>query len=480
MTKSSSALKWSFLDTYANFFTKFIFVIIITRILTPKDYGLIAYMGLFLGIATWLSEGGFGSALIQKQDVNNKDFSTAFFFNAAVSLFFFILYFFIAGFVSDFFNEPDLKKVMRITSLNIVLNSLCYIHLIKLIKAVDFKPQALINFSSSVLSGIIGLIMAVSGFHYWALVIQTLIGTFLRMIGLIAVVRWTPAIVFDLNSFKHLFRFGSRVFILGLMESIFREVNSLVIGKTYKTYSLGLYSRGQKFFDIFIIQPGIALNKVIFPLFSTIASDDEGHKRNYFRFYSLIFFILAPVCLILFLLADPLVSTFLTDKWLGAVPFMKLYFLSGVAYILLYFNSTTLMSFNRPGLCLKLDIIQKTFLILALFLTYKISILAIVAGWLLVYYIQYIIYELFMSHLGFTNSLKYKQMGQVILGLVPILLVHIIIIQIFDNNLVLFVLQGFILPITYLLFFKFTHLSVYILFTDNIRSLLPKSLQNFL
>lgn len=479
MTKSSSALKWSFLDTYANFFTKFIFVIIITRILTPKDYGLVAYMGLFLGIATWLSEGGFGSALIQKQDVNNKDFSTAFFFNTAVSLFFFLLYFFIAGYVSDFFNEPDLKQVMRFTSLNIIINSLCYIHLIKLIKEVDFKPQAIINFSSSFFSGILGVILALSGFHYWALVVQTLSGSLLRMAGLMIAVKWKPDFVFEIQSFKNLFRFGSRIFILGLMESIFREVNSLVIGKTYSTASLGLYSRGQKFFDIFIIQPGIAFNKVIFPLFSAAASDEEGHKFNYFRYYNLVFFILAPLCLILFIISGPLVSTFLTDKWLGAVPFMKIYFLSGAAYILLYFNSTTLMSYNRPGLCLKLDILQKALLILALVLTYRISMLAIITGWMIAYYIHYLISEAFMSRLGFTNILKYRQMAQVIAGLIPVFLVHMAIIQLFGNNLVLLILQSLLLPVTYFLVFRVTKPSVYILFAENAKRVLPVSLKRF-
>lgn len=464
---------WSLLNTFGKFAIKFFFALAITRILTPRDYGLVAYMGLFLGVASWLSEGGFGTALIQKKDAGDIDFSTAFYFNFSVSSFFFLLYFFSAPLVADFFNEPELVMIMRVTSLNIVINSLAYIHHIKLIKSIDFKKQAVINFASSVIAGIIGLSMAFMGYGYWALIIQTLTGAILHMLGMWYVVKWKPLLKFSFFSFWEQFRFGSKVFVQGLFESIFREIHSTVIGKTYKTTALGNYSRGQKFYDLFIVETGLAINQVLYPTMVKKTEEQDKHRKAYATTYNILFFMAAPLSVFLFLLAEPIAVVLLTDKWIGAVPFMKLYFIAGFIYMLVYFNSITVLSANKAGLYLRMDIIRNILMTIALMLTFKYSIEAIIIGWLVVYYVFYFIYEVKMYSLQYYEQGKYNKMLQVLICIVPLILVYIITAYFISNHLHLLIANVLAQPLIYLFVMRYSGFRVYKEFSNTIKPLLP-------
>jgi len=468
---------WSLLNTFGKFALKFFFALAITRILTPRDYGLVAYMGLFLGVAAWLSEGGFGTALIQKKDASDIDFSTAFYFNFSVSVFFFILYFFSAPFIAEFFNEPELINIMRVTSLNIVVSSLCYIHQIKLIKSIEFKKQAVINFSSAIISGVIGLSLALLGHGYWALIIQTLTGAVLNMLGLSYAVKWRPLLKFSIYSFREQFKFGSRVFVQGLLESVFREIHSTVIGKTYKTTSLGNYSRGQKFYDLFIVETGLAINRVLYPTMVKKTEEQDQHKKAYATTYNILFFIAAPLSLFLFLLAEPIARVLLTDKWIGAVPFMKLYFLAGFIYMLVYFNSITVLSSNRAGLYLKMDLIRNFLMAIALVMTFKYSIQAIIIGWLVVYYIFYFVYEMKMFQMSYYEQKKYSKMLQVLVCLIPSLLFYEASAYFISSPLFLLILNAFVQPVVYLLILRYSGFSVYEEFSNTLKPLLPKRMR---
>jgi len=474
--KTLNAIQWSFLDTYAGFLLKFIFAVAITRKLTPYDFGIVAYMGLFLGIANWLSEGGFGAALIQNQNSDQTDYSTAWFFNIGVSLIFFIIYFIISGEVADYFNEPALKWVMRIISINLIFNSICYIHTIKLIKAINFRPQAIINFTSSFASGSFGLFLAYNGWGYWALILMTLSGSLFRMIGYSLATKWYPRLIFSMNSFRKQFRFGSKVFLQGILESVFKEIYSMVVGKTYNTNNLGLFSRGQKFYELFMINTGIAFNKVLYPTMAKKFPDQDHHQESYFRFYNLLFFIAAPLSLYLILLSKPIVAFLLTEKWLGAVLYMRLYCFAGFIFLLVYFNSSTLLSMNKPNLVLKIDIIQKILFSCALFITYKISIAAIILGWLIVYYMYYFYYEYNMYKLGLANKIKYLKMLEVIYSLVPMLVVYYLLKHFLSGGTIIFLSQAISIPFVYILFSRFLKLSVYRDFANIIRPAIPPKL----
>jgi len=468
---------WSLLDTFAKFAIKFFFALAITKILNPRDYGLMAYMGIFLGIAQWLSNAGFGFALIQKKDADDIDFSTAYIFNVTLSLFFFLLYFFSAPYISTFFREPELINIMRVLSMTLILNSLCYVHQIKLIKSIEFKQQALLNLSGSLVSGIIGLTMALTGYGYWALIFQTLTGTLINMVSLWIIVKWRPVLIFSFHSFREQFRFGSRVFVQGLLESIFREIHSTVIGRTYQTAALGNYSRGQKFYELFIVETGLAINKVLYPTMVRKTDEKDRHKSAYSTTYNILFFVVAPLSIFLILLSDSIILVLLTDKWIQAAPYMQLYFIGGFVYILTYFNSITVLSANKPNLYLKMDLIRNVLMAVALFLTFKISINAIIIGWLIVFYLFYVIYELKMNSLSYNDKGKYVKMLQVLVCLLPALIFYFISAHYISSPLYLLVVNGLAQPVLYILAMRMSGFRVYKEFSMAMKPMLPQKLK---
>ena len=468
---------WNLFNTVGKFALRFVFAVAITRILTPRDYGLVAYTGLFLAIAAWLSEGGFGSALIQKKDASDIDFSTAFYFNLSVSTFFFIVYFFSAPFVAEFFNEPELTAILRVLSLTLVFNSLCYIHQIKLVKSIDFRKQAIINLSSSLVAGVAGLFLALSGYGYWALIIQTIGGSLLTMLGIWYAVKWKPMLKFSLESFKEQFKFGYKVFVQGLLESVFREIHASVIGKIYKTASLGNYSRGQKFYDLFIVETSFSINQVLYPTMVKKTEEEDQHRKAYAKTYSILFFIAAPLSLFLFLLAKPIALVLLTEKWIEAVPFMKLFFLAGFIYMPVYFNSITVLSSNRAGLYLKMDFIRNILMAIALAATYQYGIERIITGWLVMYYIFYVVYEIKMYQLRYFEETKYSKMFQVVVGLLPLLLFYEGSSYIISEPLYLLMLNVFVQPLLYLFIMRYSRFSVYEQFSSTLKPLLPERIR---
>jgi O-antigen/teichoic acid export membrane protein len=261
------------------------------------------------------------------------------------------------------------------------------------------------------------------------------------------------------------------------LESIFREIHSTVIGKTYKTASLGNFSRGQKFYDLLIVETGFAINQVLYPSMVKKTGNEGQHRVAYAKTYSILFFIAAPLSLFLFLLAKPIALVLLTDKWIGAVPFMKLFFLAGFIYMPVYFNSITVLSSNRPGLYLKMDVIRNVLMAVALAITYRYSIEAIITGWLIVYYLFFIVYEVKMYQLRYFENNKYTKMLQVLVGLLPMLLFYAGSAYIISDPFYLLIANLFVQPILYLVVMRYSRFSVYRQFSATLKPLLPERIR---
>jgi O-antigen/teichoic acid export membrane protein len=319
--------------------------------------------------------------------------------------------------------------------------------------------------------------MALNGYGYWSLIFQTLTAALINLAGLWIIVKWIPVPVFSLSSFRQQFKFGSRVFIQGLFESIFREIHSLVIGRTYQTAPLGNYSRGQKFYELFIVETGLAINKVLYPTMVNKTDEKNRHKSAYVTMYNILFFMVAPLSLFLILLSEPLILVLLTEKWINAIPIMQLYFIAGFIYILVYFNSITVLSVNMPNLYLKMDVIRNFLMLIALILTFSISIQAIIIGWLVVFYLFYVIYEMKMFRLNFYDKGKYSKMVQVLVCLIPSLLFYIMSLNFISEPLYLLILNAVVHPVLYLFVMRIFRFKVYREFSTVIKPLLPAKIQ---
>lgn len=243
--KAARGLFWSSVDRFSSQGISFVFSIFLARILDISDYGIVAMIVVFMAVAQAFVDSGFSSALIRKPDLNEEDKSTAFYFNIVVGLACYGILFLASPLITDFYDEPLLSPIIRVTGLSIIFNSLCVVQRALFTIAVDFKTQAIISLACTVISGIVGLVMAYNGYGVWALVAQSTISTFLNFVLLWLCSRWRPVTGFSRASFRYLFNFGSKLLASGLLDTLYNNAYPIVIGKFYNSAQLGLYSRAQ-------------------------------------------------------------------------------------------------------------------------------------------------------------------------------------------------------------------------------------------
>lgn len=378
--KTVKGLFWSFLNSFGVYFIKFAFSIAIARALSPSDYGIIGMIVIFIGIGQMLAESGFTMALIQKKDADAIDFSTVFWFNLVVSILVFTLLFFTADAISNFYEKPILVNITRIAGLGIIIGSFSAVQMTLLTKEMEFKKQTIINFVAAAFSGTTGVILAYKGFAVWALVLQTLAGSFISTCGYWLISKWRPEFIFSYKSIKTLYHFGYKIFLQGVAGVLFSKIYYPLIGKYYSTAQLGFYSNANRFYDIFVIQPAIAYGRVTFPALSSISDHKNRLSHNYLKIYRLLAFGMFPATLIAIKSARPFVILFLTEKWLPVVPLMTVFFLEGFYFSLFMLNQNTLNAIGKSDVSLKVDIIKKLLAFSSIFIVFRFGINALIVG----------------------------------------------------------------------------------------------------
>ena len=378
--KAAKGIFWSFLDSFGVYLIKFGFSIIIARTLSPEDYGLMGMIVIFITIGQTLMQSGFSMSLIQKKDSDTTDLSTAFWFNVLTAVVVYLILFFSAGAIAAFYQKPILTSITRVAAIGIVLNSLCSVQVAILTKRMDFRKLTWINLPGALISGATGLILALKGYAVWALVFQTLTGNLIYLIGLWVSSNWKPEFIFSLKSFKSLFGFGYKILLQGLTDVLFTKIYYPLIGKFYSASQLGFYTNADRFYDLLIRKTYFSFNRVMFPVFSTIQDEKERFNNNYIKLFNLLASAMFLVSLILIISSRPFISIALTDKWLPAVPLMKLFFVEGFFFPLLVFNQNILLSIGRSGLSLKVDIIKKVLGLLSIIMLFRIGIEALIIG----------------------------------------------------------------------------------------------------
>lgn len=230
---------WSTIERFSMQGVQFLLGIIMARLLTPDDYGLIGMIFVFISISQVFIDGGFTNALIQKKNRNETDFSTVFYINLIISILFYIILYITAPFIAQYYEQPLLTDLTRVYSINLILNSLVAVNRTKLMIAVDFKTQTKISFTAALISGIIGVSCAYLGYGVWAIVIQALVAASLNIILSFYFVKWIPLWTFSIESFKNLFSFGSKLLVSSLISNVYSNLYVFVIGKKFSAHSLG-------------------------------------------------------------------------------------------------------------------------------------------------------------------------------------------------------------------------------------------------
>jgi len=367
---------WSFAERFTAQGIHFLVMIIIARRLSPKEFGLIGMLAIFMAVAQSLIDSGFSQALIRKLDRTEEDKNTIFYFNIVVSVILYILLYSISPWVASFYNELQLTDVMKVLCLVVVINSFAVVQRALYTIRIDFKTQTKTTLIAAIVSGAVGIYFAYTGYGVWALVYQQLVSSCVTVISLWIYSGWYPKLMYSWHSFKGLFGFGSKLMISGLLDTLYRNIYQLIIGKAFSAESLGYYTNSHKFSDFPSSNLTTVLQRVTYPVLCTIQNEDERLARTYRKFLRLSAFVIFPLMSGLAALAHPLVDTVLGVKWhYTAVMLIPLCF-QMMWYPIHSINLNLLQVKGRSDLFLRLEIIKKLIGISILFASLPFGLLA--------------------------------------------------------------------------------------------------------
>ena len=389
--ETAKGFLWSAVERFSVLGLQFLMGLVLARLLLPSDYGLVGMLAIFLAISQTFVDSGFSSALIQKKNRTDTDYSTAFFFNIGIGLFFYLILFFTAPLIAKFYNIPELNSLTKVIGLNVFITSLAVVQRAKLTIKLDFKTQAKASLTSVFIGGCVGIAMAYKGYGVWALVVQSLLRNGLNTLFLWLLSKWMPKAVFSKSSFKELFSFGSKLLGAGLLNTIFQNIYLLVIGKLFSASELGFYTRAQQFQKMPSQNITSIIQRVTFPVLSSIQDDDEKLIKAYSNFIRLSAFVVFPLMIGLAVVAEPLIRLILTEKWMPTVPLLQLLCIAGMLYPVHAINLNILNVKGRSDLFLKLEIIKKLLITFAILITFSFGVKAMVIGQILTSFISFFI-----------------------------------------------------------------------------------------
>lgn len=350
---------WSAVEQFSVQGIQFVVMIIMARLLTPSDYGIVGMITIFIAISNSLINSGFSQALIRKTDRTAVDESTVFYFNIVVGFFLYGVLFFCSPLIARFYDEPILTPVTRAVGLGLIFNSLCVVQRAQYTLRIDFKTQAKATLSAAILSGVAGITFAYIGFGVWALVLQQIVSFVINSILLWVFSKWHPIKAFSWKSLKEMFGFGSKLLFSGLLDTVYGNIYSLVIGKVFKAADLGYYSRAKGFNQFASSNITNIIQRVTFPVLCTIQGDDDRLRENYRRLLRVSGFIIFPLMMGMAAVAQPMVISLVGEKWLFASILLVPMCFTGMWYPVHAINLNLLQVKGRSDLFLKLEIIKK-------------------------------------------------------------------------------------------------------------------------
>lgn len=397
--KTLNGLFWSFFDSFGTQLISFVIGVVLARLLEPAVFGLLGMIYVFIGISSVFVSSGFGTALIQKQDLSHSDCNTTFIFNIVVAVFFYLLLFFVAPFIGAFYDQLILVKIIRIIGLTIIINAFSIVQQSLLTKRIDFKTQTKISIISVVLSGSVGLTMAYNSYGVWSLVAQQLMSSVMRSILLWVYNSWRPQFEFSLDSFKTLFGFGSKLLASSLLDTIYQNLYYIIIGKFFSPAQLGYYTRAQGYSNLFSRNITTIIQKVSFPVLSTIQNNQDVLKGAFRKIIKTSMLISFVGMMGLAACSESLVIILVGEKWRACIPYLQLLCFSRMLYPLHAINLNVLNVKGRSDLFLKLEIIKKLIAIPVIVIAIYYGIEAMLIGLIFTGWVSYFLNSYYTSGL---------------------------------------------------------------------------------
>ena len=366
---------WKFGEQVSSQLVSFILSIIFARLLTPNDYGVVALVNVFIILANVFVTSGFGTALIQKENSNEVDFSTIFYLSEAVSIIVYAIIFFLAPFIANFYKNSEMTLILRVFALQLPISAFNSIQQAYISKHIMFKKVFVSTTISAILSGLIGIFMAYSDFGVWALIGQYLSNTIIISITLALQISWRPKLIFSWEAGKPLISFGWKILATSLLGEFFNQLRSLILGKVYTASDLAYYNRGLRFPELVSNNVNNTISGVLFPVLSKYGNDFDKVKTGLRRAIRMSTFILMPLLFGMMMTSTEIILLLLTKKWIAAVPYMQILCMSCVFDTVSNENIQALKSIGRSDVLLKLEILKKPIYLFLLLLGIKISVL---------------------------------------------------------------------------------------------------------
>lgn len=410
--KTVKGLGWSALDNAARYGMQFAIGIVLARLLSPDDYGLLGLVGIFTVVCTAFVNGGFTTALIRKKDATDDDYNTVFICNLGMSLLLYAVTFLCAPLIANFFERQELTALVRVSSLGLIVGALGMVQQTRLTKRIDFKTQTKITLVASVVSGIVGIGMALAGFGVWALVWQQLVSQAITTLLLYVYNRWLPRLSFSAESFHDLFGFGWKMMVSILLDAVWKELTQVVVGKFYSPATLGQYTRAKHYAKLLSSNLTSVVERVTYPVLSSIQDDKQRMVSAYRRIIRTSMFITTVALFSLAAVSEPLIYCMIGPKWHEASTYLPLICITFSLYPLHAINLNMLQVQGRSDLFLGLEVIKRIISLAPLFVGAFVGIMPMLCVNMVVGIIAYFLNSHYSGRLlGYSSWMQMRDIA---------------------------------------------------------------------
>lgn len=407
--KAVKGISWNFMEKAGIRIIKFVLGVILARLLTPKDFGLIGMIGVFFAIAQTFVDSGFGMAYVQKKDANEKDANTIFYTNLTISIFLYAILWFTAPYIAKFYDQVELINITRVLGLVVIINSFNVIQVAFVKRNIDFKRKTKVTLIATLVAGATGILSALNGLGVWSLVIQQLTNRVLATIGLWVTSKWVPSLSFSKESFKSLFSYGSWLLASSIISKIFENIYILAIGKFFPAAQVGYFTKSRQFQKLATKEFLNTINSVAFPIFSKMQDNKDKLANSMQKFLSYTLFIILPVIVTLFLIAKSFIVLLLTEKWAPMIPYFQILLLIGFFMPYKVINFQILKALGRSDRSFKLSLIFNGLRLINIAINYQTGVLYIIIGEVVISFIS-----IFVSSYHATKMIGYGILRQLL------------------------------------------------------------------
>ena len=381
-----SSLIWTACQKFGTLFLSFFGNLVLARFLTPNDYGLVGMLTIFISLSEVFIDSGFGSALIQKDNVTEIDYSTVFWINVSISIFCYLILYITAPFVEKFYEMDLLKEILRVKGIVLIIQSFRIIQTTKLTKDLNFKTLSIVYFICTLISTIVSIILAILGFGVWSLVVKTLLESSLKTIILLIVGKWKPLFKFSIKSFKSLFSYGGVMLLTSIVLRLYSSAQSLIIGKCFSAKELGLYTQATKLEDVPTTAMEGVVNQVTFPVFSRIKDEKEIIHKALKRVLINLSYISFPLMIFFIVCAEPIFEILYNETWQAAIPYFKYLCLVGMMVSVNTVNTNLIKASGRKKEYFNLQVTKRIVAIIILILSLKFGMQGLLISRIIIEY----------------------------------------------------------------------------------------------